>query len=460
MGVINTIKRWISMLFEKDIEEQFGVTDITSPEMRITIEKCGRIYRGRPPWIDKEDEVKTINFAKVICSETARLTTLAISIDFDGGARGQWLQSQFDGSYFKLRHWVEYGNAYGTVILKPNGEGIDIFLPGQFIVTSTDARGNIDGIVFKDTYEENEFCYTKYEYHRFIDEYYVITNKAFRSTSQTDKGVKISLEKTKWKGIQPEVTLGDVEAPLFGVYTTAEANNIDIDSPLGMPQFKEGIEELKDLDVAYSRHVEEMFDSKRLIFVDDRVTMAVGQNLKKERSGIKLPKFIKNVFGNDKKEFYQEVTPQLNPEQRIAGINNILDFIGYKAGYSNGYFRFDGKTGMVTATQVEADDRRTIQLIKDHRDRLEDCIKGVTYALNVFADLYKIAPVGRYEVNLDFGDITYNHEEDKLTWWKYRIQNDIPAWYYYVKFEGMTEEDAKKLIKEAQIDAPTLFEEE
>ena len=48
----------------------------------------------------------------------------------------------------------------------------------------------------------------------------------------------------------------------------------------------------------------------------------------------------------------------------------------------------DEKTGMVTATQVEADDRRTIQLIKDVRDTLESCLDGAIYALNVYAVSY------------------------------------------------------------------------
>ena len=115
---------------------------------------------------------------------------------------------------------------------------------------------------------------------------------------------------------------------------------------------------------------------------------------------------------------------------------------------------------MVTATQVEADDRRTIQYIKDVRDKLEDCLNGVIYALNVFADLYSLSPVGAYEINYDFGDITYNYQEDKATWWNYVVQRKVPAWLYFVKFEGMTEEEARAMVKEAEPDEPTLFGDE
>ena len=71
-------------------------------------------------------------------------------------------------------------------------------------------------------------------------------------------------------------------------------------------------------------------------------------------------------------------------------------------------------------------------------------------ALSKFADLYDYAPVGTYELKFDFGDITYSYEEDKATWWNYVQQGKMPAWKYFVKFEGMTEEEAKELLLEAQ----------
>ena len=167
------------------------------------------------------------------------------------------------------------------------------------------------------------------------------------------------------------------------------------------------------------------------------------------------------MFGNGPEEFYQEINPQLNTETRITGINFYLSQIGYKCGFSNGYFVFDEKTGMVTATQVESDDRRTIQLIKDIRDKLESCLDGALYAMSKYADLYNLSPVGPYEVVYDFGDITYNREEDRARWWNYVIQGKVPAWQYFVKFEGMTEEDAKAMVEEAQPkEEPGFFKEE
>ena len=152
----------------------------------------------------------------------------------------------------------------------------------------------------------------------------------------------------------------------------------------------------------------------------------------------------------DEKEFYREINPQLNTDTRITGINALLSQLGYKIGFSNGYFVFNESSGIQTATGVEAEQQRTIQFIKDVRDKLESCLDGAIYAMNVYADLYGLAPVGAYEVNYDFGDITYNYQEDKQTWLSYVNTGRVPFWYYLVKFEGFSEEDAKALADEAQ----------
>ena len=36
----------------------------------------------------------------------------------------------------------------------------------------------------------------------------------------------------------------------------------------------------------------------------------------------------------------------------------------------------------------------------------------------------------------------------------------VPAWLYFVKFEGMTEEEAKAMVEEAQPKEPALFGDE
>ena len=139
-----------------------------------------------------------------------------------------------------------------------------------------------------------------------------------------------------------------------------------------------------------------------------------------------------------------------NNIKRIKDINFNLSMAGVKCGFSEGVFVLDGQTGMITATQVEADDRDTIQTIKTDRDALKDALEQAFYGASAMATLYALAPLGEYEINCNFGDITYSYEEDKASWKSYAAQGWIPKWLYFVKFEGMTEKEAKALTQEAE----------
>lgn len=469
------------MIFKKQAEEDFNIQAAEFPEMESLINRCANIYRGAPEWLDDKNNIKTINFAKSVCSETARLATLAIGIQIDGSARATWLQKQINKVYFQIRHWVEYGCAYGTVFIKPNGESLDVFTPADVMIVNYDNQ-EIKGIIFKDSYTVGRKYYTRLEYHRFVETTvdgvttypYYVSNRAYVSKSPQSIGDKIDLKQTKWADLMadtpPILKANDekLDGPLYGVLRTPQANNVDISTPLGLPIFAEAIEELKDLDIAYSRNAKEILDSKRTALVDDRLLMPSGspvsamtpQAMEHRCKEMSLPDYVKNVFGQDEKEFYQEINPILNTDTRISGINALLSQLGYKIGFSNGYFVFNESSGIQTATGVEAEQQRTVQFVKDVRDKLESCLDEVIYALNVYADLYGLAPVGAYEVNYDFGDILYVRENDRARWWQYVTTGKVPAWMYFVKFEGMTKDEAVAMVKEAQPDEPKLFGDE
>lgn len=470
MGLIQTIKGWVNMLLKRKAEDEFLVDAINTDTMDKFIKQCLQIYQGKPEWLNEKDHVKTINFAKSICSEVARLATLAIGITVDGSARADWLQQQIENVYFNFRHWVEYGCVYGTVILKPNGTGIDLFTPDRFLVTEC-VNDKITGVIFCFSEKVKKYqWYTRLEYHRFSDDgSYLIDNVCYEGKSKDDTYKKVDISKTPWNGLLESAVIGGIEQPLYGVLRTPQANNIDIGSPLSMPVFAEAIEELKDLDIAYSRNSKEIVDSKRTVLMDAdklfpyqasalfRLDPAIAAGRMKEKMG--MPDYVRVVQGNGSEDFYQEINPTLQTQTRLDGINAILSQIGYKIGFSNGYFVFNQKTGMVTATQVESDDRRTIQFIKDVRDKLEDCLDDTIYALDVMATLYGLAPAGTYEVTYDFGDITYNREEDRLRWWQYVQAGKVPAWMFFEKFEGMSEEEAKAMVEEAKPKEEMLFPE-
>lgn len=450
------------MRLRSKAKDEFNIEPISSAQMDAWIQECVQIYKGSPSWINEADHIDTVCFAKAVCSETARLATLAIGIHIDRSARAKWLQEQIDRIYFQLRTWVEYGCAYGTVILKPNGDTVQLYTYGEFEVTHC-TNGEIDGAIFHNYQKVGDNWFTRLEYHRFEGNVYAITNKCYVGTSPNDTKKAIDIKQTPWADLMEDARIVNMERPLFGVLRMPHANNIDVSSPYGLPVFSEAVQELRDLDIAYSRNAKEIVDSKRTVLLDSDRMLPTGsiakKNLAMQTHVSLLPDYVKLVDGSGElgSDIYHEINPELNTDTRLKGINALLSQIGYKIGFSNGYFVFNESSGIQTATGVEAEQQRTVQFIKDVRDKLEACMDGLIYALNVFADLYGYAPGGAYEIVYDFGDITYDREHDRARWWGYVTSGKVPAWRFFVKFEGMTEEDAKAMVAEAAPKQPSLF---
>lgn len=464
MNVINFIKGVIGRMFKKDVKEVFKANIITSDAMDIATKDWYNIVTGQPKWISKEDDIESINFAKFISSDTAKKICLDIDINVDGSARAEYLQSVIDKLKKVLRDKVEDACASGGIMLRPNGSGnisncIDYVQAGDFYITDMNTNGDILGCIFIDHVQSGKYYYKRLEHQRFENGYYVITNKAFRSDKQDEIGKEVPLtEVHEWSGIEPEVAIENVEAPLFAYFKMPYNNTIDYDSPLGVSVFSNAIKELRDLDIAWSRKSGEVEDSKHITFVGPSAIRYAQQEK------VKLPRFMHPVDLSDDitKETVHEHVATLLTEQRIADINSILSMISTKCGFSQGQFVLDRKTGNITATQVEADDRETIETIKDMRDALKDALNSLLYALNVYADLYDLAPVGTYKASYSFSDLTYSYDEDRNRWYQYALQGKVPFWMYLMKFEGMSEKEAKEVIKEAvgEKDEKGIFEEE
>lgn len=440
-----------------DAGKAFGVELINSSEMNNALKRWHNTSTGRPTWLNAEDDIKaSVNMAKHIADTRAKLATLDIGVTVSGSQRADYLNDIAQELVKQLPVKVAEADKMGGMVFKWNGETWDFILPGEFGITSVDGNGNITGIIFATFKVKRGYQYTRLEYHRFEgkDEngsVYIVTNKAFRNyinSGNTSLGKPVALSSIEeWSHIQDEVRISNLERPLFAFYRVPGTNTIDSTSPLGLSVFENAMVELEDIDVGIARKGSEIKDSKHITFVGQALIKSA------EKKNIKLPRFIKGVgagLTDGEVKAIHEHVPTLLTDQRIKDINFNLSMAGVKCGFSEGVFVLDGQTGMITATQVEADDRDTIQTIKADRDALKTAIEHAIKAADALTTLYSTAPQGEYEVTFNFGDITYSYEEDKASWKSYISMGWAPKWLYFVKFEGMSEEDAKAMVAEAE----------
>lgn len=454
----------------REAESVFGVDLDTSSAMDAWIDRFYRITEGRPDWLDPEDDIISMNFAEFINQVTSGLVTLDIDVRLPDTPRGRYLQEVADYALKSIDETVSAALGNVGVMYKANGETVDYVMPGNYLITDANSNREPLGCIFLEKKKIGRKWYTKYEWHRYeMDgnrKLYRITNVCYGSDSERGRGKQCPLASVPdWSRLEPDAYLEYIERPLFGFYRNPKPNFMDRSSPLGLPLWANCINELRDLDIAWSRKSTEVQDSKHMTFVPEQAVMYAKQN------GLTLPRFLKGLQttnGTIGGEIHEHVAALLT-DQRIQDINATLAMISTKCGFDQGFFVLDEKTGQITATQVEADDQSTIRTIKNLRDPLRSAFEDMLYAASKFADLYTDLPAEswtnsiselRENITFNWGDITYNYEEDKASWWKYRVQGDVPAWMYYEKFEGMSEDEAKAMIEEAKIKEPTLFGEE
>lgn len=454
MKIFQNIRNLMTNNWVAKSEQTFGFKIPTVDNSDLSLNLA--IYSNNPPWL--EPGIKTVGMAATVCAEISRLTTMDIGIELTGSKRADFLNTQIQDLVVpKINDWVELACAAGEIILKPNGTSVDCLLPYQYRIIE-EIGDRITRIVYIDEYYDavSQQYYTRLEFHT-IDEndLYTVSNRCFVGKTPRSFQTSVPIEMTRWKGLNEDTYMLGITKILAGRLKVPGVNN----TTLGKNRrsvFQGAIVELEDLDIAYSRFAKENYDSKRTVLLDsDRLMMGGRMGTANRDIMIKqqgLPDYVKAVEGVGDGSFYQEINPTLNTEIRIKGINTLLSQIGFKCGFSNGYFVFNEKTGMVTATQVESDDRRTLQTISAMRGALQECIDGLVYALDKFADCYKLCASGAYEITYDMQDLTQNHEEDAARWFSYVQQGYVPFWYYLARFEGISEEEAKKIQAEANED--------
>lgn len=430
------------MLGRQEVTKPFCVTANVDSKMQTALNEWGSLFTD-----------STTNIASVIASEAARLATIDMQINITGGARAEAIQSVLNSNKDRLRSKLELGCAYGGMILKPSNTGIDFVPATRYIPTSFDSNGNIDGVIFIDKFVKNNEYYTRLEYHCFENGVYFIRNRAFHSSNKLTLGYEVELSKVdRWSSLLPEVTIEGLSRPLFGYFRMPMANNVDIDSPLGVSIFSKAVESIKDFDMLYSKWKREVKLSDKYLFVDEQSMIkpgATGAN--KAVVNNPMPELIKGLrFGNNASKCIEEFSPDIRVEEYKLAMQTQLDLISVQCGFSAGYFSFDSKTGAITATQVQSEDQRTNSTCTDIQQNYKLAIEGLIYAMETMQSLYELTPDEPISVSFYLRDLYVNVDEDRKRAFELAEKKYIPKWKYLVDYEGYSEEEAKRLVKEAE----------
>lgn len=431
------------MLSKSTVEEALKVKTAVSFEMEAAMNLWLKIFTNNAPWLN--EEVRSLQLGASIAEEFARLITLEMKSEVTGSTRADYINQYYQKVLEDLKSELALFNAVGGGFFKPyvkaNKFYIDYIPQTDCKPLKFDSAGNITSMVFSSQITKGDKIYTRLETHTLQGTDYIIENKVYvtESYNSTMLGRISSLsEVAEWSELSERTIIQNIERPLFAYYKVPLSNNIDTKSCLGVSVYNKAIDSIRKADVQASRLDYEYESAERSIYAD--IDALRNQEGKERRS-----KIVKTLnTGED--GFYKEFSPTLRDEGFIRGLNKIKQEIEFQCNLAYGTIS-DPNTVDKTATEINASKQRSYASVSQMQNSLEKALKHLVYILDVYCDLYELAPAGEYEVSAEWDDsiIVDTESEQRI-----RLQEtnlglgsklDYLMWRY-----GLTEEQAQEKL--------------
>lgn len=450
---IEWARKVVRNIYRKD-ELKIGTGDIqVSDKMVKAIDEWFSVFYNEPYW--KGGETHLLNFAEVMTNYMATIATLELTISAGkDNPRTEFIKEQIDKYVAPtLIENIQLAGVGGRVILKPYFDKEKVLceaIPAdRFYPTRINATKDTEAGYILDFEKQNDVEYVRVESFDLQEEGLYIHNEAYYTDGKEIKGSVPLSQIEKWKDLVEDVLIENVDRPLICDIRMPKLNTVDSTSKLPVSLYANCIQDLEALDLLYSSFLFEMFSGERRQIVDkmamrdDPITGKPVMPYKKQADKV----FQKLDMGENGKPF-EDYTPELRVEKYERAIDMQISIIEKKAGFSPGTFKFDSKTGMLTATEVVSQDRATYNTIKGIQDRgIKKGLLDLVYSIDVYATLYDLAPKGEVEPSVAFGDSVFE-DTDKEFARRLQMENrgmlkpeKFTSWYF-----GITEEEALEMM--------------
>lgn len=176
--------------------------------------------------------------------------------------------------------------------------------------------------------------------------------------------------------------------PWFYVFRPNIANNIDINSPLGISIFANAIDLLKEIDIVFDSYQNEFVLGRKRIFINARSATIT-------RNGEEVEVFDSNDVAfyvlpeaeSDDGVFIKNDTQELRVSEHETALQNLLNLYSYACGFGTNHYKFNGGS-IATATQVVSENSDLFRNLKKHEIIIEEAlrtiVKAIIYAVNTF----------------------------------------------------------------------------
>lgn len=472
------------MIFNKNKTIQ-EITKVNIDEEHYNlIDQWKAIYKGYfNEWHDikyhtldgtRKRRMKTLNMAKVVTETLSKIVfTEKVEINISDEKFGELIRDVFKRNRFYkvFQNKLEQMFALGGLILKVNPKETNIpgkykltisyVMPDCFIPLSYENEEVTEG-VFLNITKKKDKVYCLFEFHEWKGETYSIRNELYENdkNAQEMQAKRIPLE-VLYENLEEQIEIIGLSQPLFSYIKPNVANNIDLQSPLGVSIFANALDTLYAIDVAFDSFIREFNLGKRRIIVPSASVRAVVD----PKTGEMNRYFDANDevyeafnYSDPDKQKIMDNTVGLRVEEHTKAINSLLELLSMQIGFSSGTFTFDGQS-VKTATEVVSEQSQTYQTKQANENLIDEGLSKFIKILGEVAELYDIfdQPNEEYEIEFNWDDsiIKDKHTESDF-YIKLKNSGLIDSKYALMKILEFTEEQADEMIQRIKDELVTM----
>lgn len=454
-NIINKIKGWWYRMFDySKIVKDFDLDMQTGEDMLNAIQKWSAIYNGHEPWID--EETISLHVAKTISEKVSE----AVVVEYKSTCSEPYINKIYQRFLNKIQTNTEYMIGKSCIFFKPyfeNGKiSVNVIQADKFIPVKFTDDGELLAFITIDQITKGNKIYSRLEYNDLNGTTLTIKNIAYEG--HVDGVVferKINLsEVDKWKDIQEEQIIENVEHILGGFATMPTVNSIDNSSPLGQPIWHNAIETMKQIDKQFSRTVWEFEGSELAIDVDESLLDPNG----------KMPKgkkrlFRKLIFDETKDKCYNVFSPQIRDTSYFNGLNEFLRQTEVQCHLEHGTL-CKADISPKTAQEIKQMKQSYYITVSNIQKVMQQALDDLVYGIYCLCKLYGISVMTNYTVEHDWDDSILVDKESSRNQALIERNNNITSDVQYVMdTKGYKEKEAIEFINK-QKEYRKLTEEE
>lgn len=373
----------------------------------------------------------------------------------------------------KFEEALEKGVALGGFAMRPYIDGNHIKIAwvraNQFYPLQSNTNDISEAAIASRT-QVTEGNQTKYymllEFHQWqADGTYQITNELYKSDSPDLVGNQVPLSMLPvYQDLAEQVTIENLQSPLFAYFKTPGANNINIESPLGLGVVDNAKDVLDDVNDIHDQFMWEIRLGQRHIAVKPEMLRFDDEHKPTFDSDQNL--YVGLISDDDTTTGIKDMTTNIRTVQYKDAIDHFIKEFEVQIGLSSGSFSYSND-GLKTATEVVSNNSMTYQTRSSYLTMVEKAIDKLCMAIFELASKGELFEDGKPLFDIDlanepldvechfddgvFVDKDKQLEEDTKT----MIAGGMSKQTFLQRNYGMSAEEAQEELAKIKSEAPT-----